>query len=83
MLHVRGNASRDITFRVEILPRSGETLNARITYGGLGGKGLNQAIAGGAAPDFPFATLYRLRRWENGQFHNVLEGGQVLSSRLT
>ncbi len=36
---------------------------------------------GGAAPDFPFATLYRLRRWENGQFHNVLEGGQVLSSQ--
>lgn len=33
---------------------------------------------GGAAPDFPFATLYRLRRWENGQFHNILEGGQVL-----
>jgi LmbE family N-acetylglucosaminyl deacetylase len=36
---------------------------------------------GGAAPDFPFATLYRLRRWENGQFHNVLEGGQVLSNQ--
>jgi N-acetylglucosamine malate deacetylase 1 len=36
---------------------------------------------GGAAPDFPFATLYRLRRWENGKFHNFLEGGQVLSSQ--
>ena len=32
MLHVLGNACRDITFRVEILPRPGETLNAR---GGL------------------------------------------------
>jgi LmbE family N-acetylglucosaminyl deacetylase len=34
---------------------------------------------GGAAPDFPFATLYRLRRWEGGQFHEVLEGGRVLT----
>ena len=34
---------------------------------------------GGAAPDFPFATLYRLRRWENGKFHDILKGGQVLS----
>jgi ribokinase len=49
MLHVLGNACRDITFRVEILPRPGETLNARITYGGLGGKGLNQAIAAAGA----------------------------------
>jgi len=36
---------------------------------------------GGAAPQFAFATLYRLRRWENGQFHNILEGGQVLTSQ--
>ena len=34
---------------------------------------------GGTAPRFPFATLYRLRRWENGRFHNIFEGGQVLS----
>ena len=34
---------------MEILPRSGETLNACITYGGLGGKGLNQAIAAARA----------------------------------
>lgn len=49
MLHVLGNARRDITFRAEILPRPRETLNARITYGGLGGKGLNQAIAAAGA----------------------------------
>ena len=36
---------------------------------------------GGAAPRFAFATLYRLRRWENGRFHNIFEGGQVLSSQ--
>ena len=36
---------------------------------------------GGTAPRFPFATLYRLRRWENGRFHNIFEGGQVLSSQ--
>ena len=49
MLHVLGNACGDITSRVEILPRPGETLNARVTYGGLGGKGLNQAIAAARA----------------------------------
>jgi LmbE family N-acetylglucosaminyl deacetylase len=35
---------------------------------------------GEAAPDFKFATLYRLRRWKNGAFHNVFDGGKVLSS---
>jgi hypothetical protein len=36
---------------------------------------------GGTAPRFAFATLYRLRRWENGQFYEVLKGGQALSSQ--
>ena len=36
---------------------------------------------GGTAPQFAFATLYRLRRWENGQFHSIFQGGQVLSSQ--
>jgi LmbE family N-acetylglucosaminyl deacetylase len=36
---------------------------------------------GGAAPQFTFATLYRLRRWADGQLHEVLERGQVLSSQ--
>jgi N-acetylglucosamine malate deacetylase 1 len=36
---------------------------------------------GGVAPRFAFATLYRLRRWENGRFHDVFQGGQVLSSQ--
>jgi LmbE family N-acetylglucosaminyl deacetylase len=36
---------------------------------------------GGTAPRFSFATLYRLRRWENGRFHNIFESGQVLSSQ--
>ena len=49
MLNVLGNACWDMTFRVEILPRPGETLSARITYGGLGAKGLNQAIAAARA----------------------------------
>ncbi len=35
---------------------------------------------GGAAPDFLFATLYRLRRWHNGQMQAVLSGGRFLSS---
>jgi N-acetylglucosamine malate deacetylase 1 len=35
---------------------------------------------GGAAPDFSFATLYRLRRWANGDFQSVYEGGRSLAA---
>lgn len=45
MLVVLGNACRDVTFRVAALPEPGETLNALATVSGLGGKGLNQAVA--------------------------------------
>jgi LmbE family N-acetylglucosaminyl deacetylase len=34
---------------------------------------------GGAAPDFLFGTLYRLRRWRRGKFERVLESGKFLS----
>lgn len=44
-LVVLGNAGRDTTYRLDRLPRAGETLNARSVSGDLGGKGLNQAIA--------------------------------------
>ena len=30
---------------------------------------------GGAAPDFYFCTLYRLRKWQNGELVDVLEKG--------
>jgi N-acetylglucosamine malate deacetylase 1 len=36
---------------------------------------------GGAAPDFAFATLYRLRRWQSGKFEAVLEKGKNVSQR--
>ena len=36
---------------------------------------------GGAAPDFTFATLYRLRRWVEGGFQKVYEGGRHLRLR--
>lgn len=36
---------------------------------------------GEAAPDFTYATLYRLRRWSGGQFQNVLPAGRALSLR--
>ncbi len=36
---------------------------------------------GGAAPDFTFATLYRVRAWEKGAMREVWEGGRVLSAR--
>jgi hypothetical protein len=35
---------------------------------------------GGAAPDFPFCTLYRLRRWQGGRLQKVFEGGRSLPS---
>ena len=36
---------------------------------------------GGTAPRFAFATLYRLRRWENGRLHEVLDRGEALASQ--
>jgi len=33
---------------------------------------------GGAAPDFIFATLYRLRRWSGGHWQTAYEGGRYL-----
>jgi hypothetical protein len=31
---------------------------------------------GGAAPDFTFAVLYRLRKWSKGQATKTFEGGK-------
>ncbi len=36
-------------------------------------------VRGGAAPDFTFATIYRLRKWANGRLTNVLRSGKFLS----
>jgi len=33
---------------------------------------------GGEVPDFTFATLYRLSRWENGKLFQGLEKGQMV-----
>ena len=35
---------------------------------------------GGTAPDFTFATLYRLQRWANGKLEKVFAGGKNLSA---
>jgi len=35
---------------------------------------------GGAAPDYPFAALYRLRRWSQGRATKAFEGGKQVSS---
>ncbi len=35
---------------------------------------------GGAAPDYAFATLYRLRRWAQGGFQNVLDRGRCVAA---
>ncbi len=34
---------------------------------------------GAAAPNFPFATLYRLRHWRGGRLRPVLKAGRVLA----
>jgi LmbE family N-acetylglucosaminyl deacetylase len=34
---------------------------------------------GAAAPDFPFATLYRLRRWAKGGWQPVLDTGRIVT----
>jgi LmbE family N-acetylglucosaminyl deacetylase len=35
---------------------------------------------GGAAPDFTFATLYRLRKWINCRVENIYSGGKQISA---
>ncbi|MFO1499767.1 MAG: PIG-L family deacetylase [Verrucomicrobiota bacterium] len=35
---------------------------------------------GGAAPDYLFATLYRLRRWQNGRISDIYAGGRQVTS---
>ncbi len=35
---------------------------------------------GGAAPDFAFATIYRLRKWKGGKVQTVFNGGKFLSA---
>jgi hypothetical protein len=34
---------------------------------------------GEAAPDFQFATLYRVRRWRKGRLEDIFEGGKQIS----
>ena len=34
---------------------------------------------GGKAPDFDFATLYKVSRWKNGKAYQIFEGGKILS----
>jgi LmbE family N-acetylglucosaminyl deacetylase len=36
---------------------------------------------GGVAPDFLFATLYRARKWQNGQVKELFPGGRQLSAK--
>jgi LmbE family N-acetylglucosaminyl deacetylase len=35
---------------------------------------------GGAAPDYDFATLYRLRKWSDGRLANIYDGGRLLAA---
>ncbi len=37
---------------------------------------------GGAAPDFSFCTLYRLRRWSGGGLRTVHEGGRTIPAAI-
>ena len=35
---------------------------------------------GSSSPQFTFATLYRLRGWKEGAFHDVLDKGQFIAA---
>ena len=48
-IHVVGNLCRDVTLTVRRFPRPGETLVATSSRTGLGGKGVNQAVAAARA----------------------------------
>jgi hypothetical protein len=37
---------------------------------------------GGAAPDYKFAALCRLRKWSGGQFNHFYEGGKQLPANV-
>jgi len=37
---------------------------------------------GGIAPDFSFATLYRVRRWDSGQLQSVYGGGRIVTAGM-
>jgi N-acetylglucosamine malate deacetylase 1 len=36
---------------------------------------------GAAAPDFTFATLYRLQKYAGGEFHRIFNGGKLVSAK--
>jgi len=36
---------------------------------------------GGQAPDFAFATLYRLQRWSSGKLEKIFDGGKLISCK--
>jgi len=38
---------------------------------------------GGASPDFAFAALYRLRRWQGGRLERVYDGGKLLPATVS
>jgi LmbE family N-acetylglucosaminyl deacetylase len=38
---------------------------------------------GGAAPDFAFAALYRLRKWSRGSLTRFYEGGKLLPANVS
>jgi N-acetylglucosamine malate deacetylase 1 len=38
---------------------------------------------GSTAPDFIFATLYRVHRWHNGSMRQAFSGGQIISAKDT
>ena len=38
---------------------------------------------GGAAPDFSFATLYRVRRWDSGAASARVPGGRIVTAAMS
>jgi len=38
---------------------------------------------GGKAPDFVFATLYRVHRWQDGCMKQIFPGGHIIGAKDT
>lgn len=77
MIGVLGNAVVDLSYEVQTLPRSGETILASASKLDIGGKGLNQAIASHRA-----GSEVRLAAVIGNDAHGKLIEQQILSDGM-
>lgn len=81
-IHVVGNVCVDTTFRLDHLPKAGETRNAISHADGLGGKGANQAVAA-SRTGLPVTLWAAIGRDANGAWVREALTGEIDHLRLT